>query len=92
MVYHLVILFYILISISCQEIDEIVECHMKNITQNQLDKMNIDQQEQLVNKFLLYKYEKYRVGLWNIVSVLNHLISLINRESALTKKEKRFSL
>ncbi len=46
--------FWILISIYCQEVDEIVECQSKDLTQYQLDKMNLNDQEQLVNKFLFY--------------------------------------
>jgi hypothetical protein len=50
MVYYLIISFCFIISIYCQQIDEIVECYNKNLTEDQLDKMTIDEQEQLVNK------------------------------------------
>jgi len=61
MVYYLIILFYFIISIYCQQVDEVVECHTKNITQDQLDKMTIDQQERIVNKiFSFFIYQTYR--------------------------------
>jgi hypothetical protein len=54
MIYYFIILFFIIISISSQQIDEIVECNQKNLTDYQFDKMNLDEQEQLVNKVLFY--------------------------------------
>jgi FtsH-binding integral membrane protein len=50
---YLMILFCIIILIDCQQIDEIVECQNKDLTQYQLDKMNLNDQEKLVNQFFI---------------------------------------
>lgn len=52
MIHYVIVLFCFILSISCQQIDDLVECNMKNITQEQIDQMNIDEQEKLVKKFL----------------------------------------
>lgn len=55
-IYYFIVLFFMIISIYCQQIDEIVECYNKNLTQDLLDKMTIDEQEQLVNKSFSFIY------------------------------------
>jgi hypothetical protein len=75
MIYYFIILFFIIISISSQQIDEIVECNQKNLTDYQFDKMNLDEQEQLVNKVLFY--------FKNSLTVLNDVIRPIITESDL---------
>jgi hypothetical protein len=58
MIYYFIILLLMILSIFSQEIDEIVECNHKNLTQYQLDKMTLVEQEQLVNKFNFLRYQK----------------------------------
>jgi hypothetical protein len=60
MVSYLIIFYCFIISISCQQIDELVECTNKDLSQYQFDKMNINEQEQLVNIILFYISEPYR--------------------------------
>jgi len=60
MIDYFIILLGIIISISCQQIDDIVECHNKDLTEYQLDKMNLNEQEQLVNKFYFIYKRRYR--------------------------------
>jgi hypothetical protein len=55
MICYLIILFFYLKTIYCQQIDGIIECNNKDLTQYQLHKMNFIEQEQLVNKFFFKK-------------------------------------
>lgn len=58
MIYYCIILFFIAISMNCKQLDDIVECNSMNLTQYQLDKMSLHEQEKLVIKFLFYLNKK----------------------------------
>lgn len=50
MIYYFIISIFTIITINSQEIDEVVDCNYKDLSQYQLDKMTLYEQEQLVNK------------------------------------------
>jgi hypothetical protein len=54
MISYLITLFCLIISIVSQTRDEIVECENIDLTPYQLDKMNLNEQEDLVNKIFQF--------------------------------------
>ena len=50
----LIILFVVILNISCQHVDDIVECNDININHQELEKMSIKGQEEYVNKFFVF--------------------------------------
>jgi hypothetical protein len=54
MIYYFIILFCLIISSLSQSKDELVECQSIDLTPYQLDKMNLNDQEYLVNKNRLF--------------------------------------
>jgi len=70
--YYFIVLFFMMISIYCQQIDEIVECNSKDLHQYQLDTMSLHEQEQLVNKFFCFirkktDIEKFFNVIWDLL-------------------------
>jgi hypothetical protein len=67
-----------IISIYCQQIDEIVECNSKDLHQYQLDTMSLNEREQLVNKFFCFirtkrkktDIEKFFNVIWDLLDGL----------------------
>ncbi len=57
-IYYFIVLSFMIISIYCQQIDEIVECNSKDLHQYQLDTMSLNEQEQLVNNFFCFIRKK----------------------------------
>ncbi|CAF2471874.1 unnamed protein product [Rotaria sp. Silwood2] len=67
MMCYFIILFFIIITINCQQLDEIVECNDKDLTTYQLETMSIREQEQLAKK-ILTEYDKNLTTLAYITS------------------------
>ncbi|CAF1129435.1 unnamed protein product [Rotaria sp. Silwood1] len=67
MMYYFIILFFTIITIDCQPLDEIVECNHIDLSQYKLDIMNIREQEQLA-KEILNEYDKNLTTLAYITS------------------------
>ena len=53
MTYYWILLFCLIISLSSQQRDELVECLLKDLTSNQTQTMSLTEQESLVNRILL---------------------------------------
>ncbi|CAF1098280.1 unnamed protein product [Rotaria sordida] len=67
MYYFINLFFIIIITINCQQIDQIVECNYKDLTSYQLDTMSLRDQEQLAKK-ILNEYDKNLTTLAYITS------------------------
>ncbi|CAF3389096.1 unnamed protein product [Rotaria socialis] len=57
MIYHFTVLFSIIISITCQQNEDIVECNNQDLSQHYLDKTNPNEQEQFAYK-ILHEYDR----------------------------------
>ncbi|CAF2009560.1 unnamed protein product [Rotaria magnacalcarata] len=57
MIYHFTVLFSIIILITCQQNEDIVECNNQDLSQYYLDKINPNEQEQFAYK-ILHGYDR----------------------------------